>query len=494
MKSLARHAEFIQILTGVFLVVFSIRLALVLMVAPEIPFYDEWDAVIDGMARPMLAGKFSFQYFLVLHNEHPLLWTRAVSYLLLRASDLQFDNVPVCEVSQFIYAGVAATLIALAAKNLTAMDGGNAGNARSNFRLTAVDNDRWWFVAGAAIAAALPYGWENIGVGFGSCYYFLIGFSAGTIILASVVRYSVLTAILLGIVAAASGASMATGLFAAVAAMLALVLRIRIGALTLRAATIPAAVLLVALASATFLIAGAGRVTLEWRFIQSAELAILAVLSLPTWILLLRVFRGRGTNADIAFVCISVWGCMQIGAILLGRPAFRLWYPISRYFDILALTAFANIGCLFRIAIADPTQRRRAWLSRAAVIAAAISMLALSPFAWHWMQVRADNQRGQTDMLVRYIHDGDARAIEEAPAVELPYPDRARLRSLVDAPDVRLILGDAVGTRPAPSPFVENVRNVNAVLARNGSWLLPLALAIGSLILARARWRPAKPD
>jgi len=102
---------------------------------------------------------------------------------------------------------------------------------------------------------------------------------------------------------------------------------------------------------------------------------------------------------------------------------------------------------------------------------------------------RADNQRAQTALLIRYIHAGDAGAIEHAPADALPYPQRDRLRHLLDARDVRRILGDEAGTRAAPSVFVENVRIVNARLASNALWILPVTTMLGLLILTAPRRR-----
>jgi hypothetical protein len=178
---------------------------------------------------------------------------------------------------------------------------------------------------------------------------------------------------------------------------------------------------------------------------------------------------------------------MQVCAILLGRPAFRLWYPISRYVDVLALSALASIGCLCRLAIVEPVPRVWIALSRIVMGATIVLILAFSPFAWRAMNLRADHQRVQAGQLVRYIHAGDAGAIEHAPADSLPYPQRERLRQLLDAPDVRRILGDKVGTRAAPSVFVGNVRIVNAALANNAIWILPLAIMLALLILRTSR-------
>ena len=478
-ESPERRQEFVRVLAGLFLIVFPLRLALVLTIAPQIPFFDEWDAIIDGMARPLLAGNFSLRFLLEPHNEHVLLWTKGLNYLLLRVGDLQFDNVPVCEVSQLAYAGIAAMLIALAVTNLS----GHAASAAG------IERRKWWFVAAAAAAAVLPYGWENIGMGLGNSYYFLIGFSAATIVLASVVRASPGALVLLAVAALAAGVSMGSGFFAGMAGIVALTLRFRIGTLPPRGAARMALVLLLASAATAALVVHAGSAPIVWGWLQSAEFLVLVLLLSPVWILLRRIWRGDGSNADVAFVCVALWGFLQVCAILLGRPAFRLWYPISRYVDVLALTAFAGIGCLCRLANAEPVPRVWTWLSRAVIAAAITLTLAFAPFAWQAMNQRAQHQREQTGRLVRYIHAGDVGAIELAPADTLPYPQRDRLRDLVDADDVRRILGDQVGLRVAPSAFVEKVRFFNGILAGNALWLLPLSTTLGLLILTAPRRR-----
>ncbi|HSE11264.1 MAG TPA: hypothetical protein VLB69_01405, partial [Rudaea sp.] len=128
---------------------------------------------------------------------------------------------------------------------------------------------------------------------------------------------------------------------------------------------------------------------------------------------------------------------------------------------------------------------------RVAPGAAIVLMLAFAPFAWRAMDQRAEHQREQTERLARYIHAGDTDAIELAPADALSYPLRDRLRRLLDAPDVRRILGDEAGTRAAPSAFVENVRVVNTALAGNAIWILPLTSMLGLLLLTAPRRRAA---
>jgi hypothetical protein len=161
--------------------------------------------------------------------------------------------------------------------------------------------------------------------------------------------------------------------------------------------------MLLATAAALALVICRGRGRSSGALLQSLELLVLLLLLSPAWIVLLRLWRGQGSNADVAFVCVAVWGLMQVCAILLGRPVFRLWYPISRYVDVLALTGFAAIGCLCRLAIAEPAPRVWSVLSRS-VMAATIGLsLAFAPFAWHAFEP-ACGQSASADRAVDPLH------------------------------------------------------------------------------------------
>ncbi len=191
---------------------------------------------------------------------------------------------------------------------------------------------------------------------------------------------------------------------------------------------------------------------------------------------------------DVAFACLALWGLLQLVAILLGRPQFRLWYPISRYVEVLALGGFANLACLCRLSLhgtAPPWPR----LAHAALAASIVAALLLAPFAWHWTRVRADAQHDQAQRLERYIRAGERSALAGAAGGELAYPQRERLLALVDASDVRFVLGDRVGTRPEPAPLVRAQRALVAAMTAHGAWLLPLICTFAGLLLWRAHRR-----
>lgn len=466
----AAECGFWRIAAGIFLVLVAVRLAIVIAFAPEMPFYDEWDGVIAAMAQPMLAHSSTSSFWLALDNEHVMLWSKALSWLQLRISDVQYDNVPACEVSQALYAAMAAVLISGAATQLYRFRGA--------------------FVACALLIVALPYSWENIIASWANPYYFLIAFSIAAIVLAVRVRGALGLAL---VVACVFGAelSMGSGAFAGAVASFVFVLRGRSGDLRKASAWMFSALVLLATVAIFVSLPHAERVTLQWGWPQAGEAVLAMLLLAPAAFLLVRIVRGRGESCDIAFVSVALWGAMQLGAIVLARPEFRLWYPISRYIDVLACLAFASLACLCRLALADGRKWPR--LAHAALALGFVAALACSPIAWHWMTWRAGNEAEAALRIERHIRHGDRAAFAQVPQDVLPYPDRGRLMALLDAPDVRYILGDRLGTRPAPAAFVAATRRIDATLAHNAGWLLALAIGSGLLILMPLWRREAAP-
>src|SRR5215470_15259745 len=146
-----------------FLPIAAIRLAMVLLFAPAIPYFDEWDGVVLGMAKPLLHGAFEPKFLLASHNGHPLLWTKLIHLAFLGAQGLRFDNVPVCIFNQLAYALGAAVLMRAVAARL--------GGA-----------ERGWFVVVAALVLVVPFDWENITMGWGNQYLIAGALGIGLIV------------------------------------------------------------------------------------------------------------------------------------------------------------------------------------------------------------------------------------------------------------------------------------------------------------------------
>jgi hypothetical protein len=451
---------------ALFVAISTVRLSLAQYMATSLPFYDEWPGVIDLIARPMLAHALHpGAMLLTTHNEHVLAPTRLLEWGLLRANDLQFDNTLVCALSQLLRAALAAALIVLA--------------------LPAFARRPRLFVTAAAAFAAIPYDWENLGMGFANSYFLLAGFSVFTIASAARVRRIVPGAVALVAFALLADVSMGSGFFAAAIGMFVVVVRWQRGDLRTIAAFAFAAALVACVAIG---------MALTWRAmggvsitaLPALQIALVVLVWIPTAVLGYYCLRSHTVDGcELALLGVSLWGLAEILAIIVMRPEFRLWFPISRYMEILGIAAFANIGCLMRAAYSTPALR---WPARWTLPAFACAIALGTPFAAYWFDWRANNLAAQAQRVAHYVKRGDATAWTAAPVTELPFPSPDYLRAELDAADVRYILGDVYGTRPQPAPLTAFWRRFGADLRALRFAIWP-ATALLAWLLLPAAWR-----
>ena len=450
---------------AVFVAIATVRVSLAMYVATPLPFYDEWPAVIDQIARPMFVHALHPGVLLATHNEHVLAPTRLLEWGLLYANDLEFDNSLVCALNQVLRAALAALMIVLA--------------------LPAFRRAPRLFVAAAVAFATIPYDWENIGMGFANSYFLLAGFSVYVIIAAARVQRIVPGALALSALALLADVSMGSGFFAAGVGFLIVSMRWRLGDLPSPAALAFAAVL----AACTSI-----GVALTWRATGAASIgavqALQIVLTLLAWIptvaLVGSCLRNRTSDrCPLALLGVSLWGLAEILAIIAMRPEFRLWLPISRYMEILGVAAFANIGCLMLAARYAPLLRLPA---RWALPAFTCAIVLGAPYAAAWLDWHAGVLSAQAQRLRQYVREGDIAVLANAPAVELAYPSLQYLQHELDAPDVRQILGDVYGMRLRPAPLTSFWRALNADL-RAWRFAIWIAAATLALKLVPPPWR-----
>lgn len=443
----------------------TVRVSLAMYAATPLPFYDEWPAMIDQIARPMLAHTLHPGMLLATHNEHVLAPTRLLEWSLLRANDVQYDNTQVCALNQILRAALAATLIVLALPAFARMP-----------RL---------FAGAAAAFAAIPYDWENIGMGFANSYFLLVGFSVFTIVAAARMQRIVSGALALSALALLADVSMGSGFFAAGIGFLIVAVRWRRRDLAAPAALVFAVMLAIC--------TGVG-VALTWRAtgaasigaLQALQIALALLAWIPTGVLGWSCLRSRTPDrCALALFGVSLWGLVEILAIIAMRPEFRLWLPISRYMEILGVAAFANLGCLLRAARHAPLLRLPV---RWALPAFAGAIVLGAPYATAWFDWHAGELSAQAQRLRQYVREGNFAVLADAPAVERAYPSLEYLHGELDAADVRQILGDQYGTRPRPAVLTAAWRGLGAGL---GAWRWPIWLiaVMLSWLLVPSSWR-----
>jgi len=411
-----------------FLLTAVVRVAMVLAFASPLPYFDEWDGIIAGMAVPLHRGHFDPLFLFASHNGHPLLWTKLISLLFLRAGDLQFDNIPVCILAQIIYAAGSTTLAWSVGSRL--------------------GPERGWFLLAAMLVILVPFDWENITMGWNDSHAILALFSVGSIIACVHADATVAGIAAICALAGAAAFSMASGLVAPVLGAAILLWRARLGEIAMGRAAGTGAVLM-AWAALAFCV---GRTThpalpdAPWGVAQLIQMVILTACWLPAWIHLARYLKGERSSLDLAIICVALWGFAQIAAMILARPAFRLWFPISRYMDVIPIGMFAVLASLCRLG----SSRRGlpfsldAKLVRIALVATTGVVIGASPLAIHWQLRSAGYHRDQARVLRRYVESRDPRILADAPDSSLAYPSRERLQALLDDPDVDAVIAGAL--------------------------------------------------
>ena len=220
--------------------------------------------------------------------------------------------------------------------------------------------------------------------------------------------------------------------------------------------------------------------------LQALQIMLAVLAWIPTAVLGHHCLRSHAVDrCELALLGVSLWGLAEILAIIAMRPEFRLWFPISRYMEILGIAAFANIGCLLRAAHSMPALRG---LSRWTLPAFACAITFGTPFAAYWYEWRAENLTAQAQRVARYVKSSDATVWTTAPVAELPFPSPDYLRAQLDAPDVRYILGDIYGSRLRPARLSARWRSVLSFL-RAGQLLIWPAAALLAWLLLPPAWR-----
>jgi hypothetical protein len=418
-----------QAIGALFVLIAVVRVGMVLAFAPAFPFFDEWEGVVTGMAKPLRHGQFDPAYLLASYNGHPLLWTKLISLFFLWADDLRFDNVPVCLFNQLVYALGSATLAWSVAARL--------------------GRERGWFLLAAMLVIVLPFDWENITMGWGNPYAILSFFSAGLVVACACAEATTLGMLGIGILGGAAAFSLGSGLVAPLIGAAIVLWRARLGELSAaRAAGI--ATILIACASAAFAVGRTTHVTgqdASWGLIQLAQLALLLLCWLPTWAHLRRYFGGERSGLDLAILCVALWAFVQIVAMILERPRyFRLWLPISRYMDIIPVGMFAVLASLCRLAHSPrglPFAMPAAFARRTLAIVA-VGIALASPLAINWQLRWAGFHREQAHVIREYLKSRDPRILANAPDSSLAYPSREVLKKLLDDPDTDAIIADAL--------------------------------------------------
>ena len=472
-------------LLSLFLILLGSRAALIRYAGNSTPFMDEWDGDAALLIKPYFEGRLSVSDIFAPLNEHRIVFTRLLVLSILKVSG---------------YWDVVLQMIVNAILELTTIVAISYGLAR-------VLSKGWAPAAMIAcvIMNAVPYGYDNVLLGFNTHFYLLNAFSFASLWLMTGERAWSVRWAAGAVVAVASYFCMASGALTLAAVCGVHLLQAAVG----RRSGVREATGIAALAVATFVLlrliphveaSEAFRAHSIGQFLSAlAELAFWpattalgTVLLVPSALFVLRVAIDRPAATDPRWVNVAalLWVLAQVLALAVGRAQ---WAIQSRYTGVLLIGLMIDLISAFWIfqsyAIGDrPAVWRRitlaAWL--------AVFVLSLTHPQRHLRSAideRRDIAIAEAKNLRSYLATGDASYLAGPSALQIPYFDSGRLRELLDTPSIGAALPpDLTGATP-PSRGVEAVKDT---VLRLG--LLWLGLGVVSLIVVLSVRSPSSAE
>lgn len=428
-------------------------LAIILMVAKfqliafygnGTPFWDQWDAEADYLYRPWLEGHYDWQKFFSPHNEHRILTARVLALLLFELGGEKWNPLLQMKVNAVLHVGAICVLLYFLSKVIH-------GGYRTALFLF------------AGILFAIPFGWENTLAGFQSQFYLLLLFSfvflwAMSMLPCFSVRWWM--GLLAGVL---SAFTMASGALTMLAGGLILLIR-RYWFGERRAVALSAIVLIlgVALLAIHYTPTIPGHVTLKadslfafmkalvrivaWPASQYGEGLFFIQVPLLVWVLhiLWRRSDPSPRPAGLVFIlAMALWLYGQFVSIAYGRSTQAL---SPRYLDLFAIGLMLNWAALLYLLASVPSDSRQLgarhvnsaiflWLS-----VVAFGFIKSGPKLAEDLSFKARTGNEQEKNVRNYLCSGDYSYLLNKPSQFIPYPDPARLKSLLDNPVIRRIL------------------------------------------------------
>jgi hypothetical protein len=425
---------------GLFLVVFSARLLCLQHFGVSFHFWDPWDHELWALYLPFQDGNFSWQHLFASCNEHRIFFTRVLNlgtFLVTR----QWDNLVLSTATSLMYSCIALGLAMMLWK---------AAERRYLGPIIAL----------VAMAAGMPFAWENTVWGNQSQFYFFVGFSFLTIWLMGM-HEAFTTQWLYGIAAGICSIFTVGAGITATAAVVGLVL-LKMwknpGAFARHLTTlavcaglfwiyqqvaVPNASLSMKTRTLAQFIATFGK-AMSWPYVDHvwvwpviwAPLALQACLCLRA--------RCKVTSLEWLLFALGGWCLLNNLGIGIYRGAFSNG-PASRYMDLTSIAVVVN--GLATLIVLDRISLPKVWQLRGAVIVAAWWTFVLAGVfnvTSDELLVnagdRVDQNRRSRLVMTRFLKDDNIHQLLNLKEMELPYPDPLSLATWLRCPAVRKII------------------------------------------------------
>lgn len=434
-----------------FFLILGLRFVYVSLFAQSTPYWDQWDSEADLLLRPWVEGTWRFADLFNAHNEHRIAFSRLLSITLFEANDRQWDNLVEAYANAALFACAMTMLLAALCRS----------ESNRNVRVAVV--------AAAVVLSALPFEWENILVGFQSAFYFTALLAIAAIALVSFRRLDRSTLLLELAIVGAGLFTLASGAFAAPAAMAVVLMR------AWRDSLRPP--ILLAFGAVFGFIFAVGIVLIpdlpshhSLRAVGVVEhlnaLAVALMWPLPAtgWPLLLRIalalavwtpalawgayfLRRRSAHASDLFAAgVAAWVCMLACAMAHSR-GHGINEVASRYMALLSFGTLVNVYFAVRLLrLPRSSMASLRWARSAAmvlVVVVAAALIRRTPLDMRQLREELGYMKVQTENTFAYVATGDFRHLQKQFRF-IPYPDAQRLRSLLDNPTIRAMLPHSI--------------------------------------------------
>jgi hypothetical protein len=436
---------------ALFMLVVTMRVIYVSLFAGEIPFWDQWDAEAALLLKPWQDGTWSLAQLFSPHNEHRIALTRVLSIITFELNGGQWNNLVSAYINTLIVGTYTTTLYALL----------NLGSSRlmrcASFVLV-------------GLVSVLPYSWENFLVGFQSQFYLMTLFAILMVAVAATRAPGSRTTLLLCAIGTVSLFTTASGLVGAIGTLVVISARAYQRQSYLRIDFITSLLmLLVVLIGVQITPSLAGHAVFQAHGLRDNLQALVTALMWPVqplplsnshfwfhfkvtaaaaiWcpsvLWLVRFLRTRAsTSSGFVALGMSAWAFVQAVAIAHSR-GHDMVALASRYMDIPAMAVIVNGWFVIDLLAAVPRTARARWVNAAVGIAfcsvALFGFVSRRDIDRSGLTSRAYFTGKETANVAAYIRTGDPEWLQQ-PTLEIPYPEPARLRSLLDDPTIAAML------------------------------------------------------
>ncbi len=382
------------------------------------PFWDQWDAQADKLYRPFLEGTLDWKELVAPHNEHRVFTGRLLALLLFVINGNLWNPLAEMVVNALLH--TLALVVAV------------YGIGKSMFG----KSTRIVFFLFAVLLFSIPLGWENILTNNSSLYFILLFSFIFLLALSTANHGSLLWYIIVGASALLCCLSYASGALTLASGIVFLAVQWLTGVRRDKTSIAMMVLLTLSLIAAVhFTPTIAGHSSFKSKNILDFVIALLRttgglVLYIPSVLFMLKQLRRPPASNDSSWFlfALSLWVFGQILLLCYGRSHGVL---ASRYFDIYAIGLAVNFASLL-VLIKDGSSRLFKPAMQTWLVLVFLGLGFFFPDVAGNLEKRRAEGHEQKQNVRAYLKTKDVAFLQDKSPGSIPYPEPARLKTLLD--------------------------------------------------------------